>query len=473
MIHITRRNRRGRGANAVAFLSFRAWLQHLRNTDRLLDVEVEVSLRYEVAAIAKRVDGQKAVLFHRTDGAPVPVASGLVSHRRWIAEALGCGQGDLVHKFREACEQPVPVVRVMETEAPVYHQVQVDEIDLLKTLPIPTHHEHDAGPYITAGLVIVRDPSTRKQNVAIHRLQVTGPNRMGVLLLPRHTLHLFRQAEAAGRPLECAVVIGVDPATLLASQASTPFGVDELEIASALRGEPLPVVRCRTVDVDVPAEAEIVIEGRILPDVREPEGPFGEFPRYYGPRSDKHVIEVTGVLMRENPVYHTIVPAGYEHLLLGGIPREASLFETVRQLVPTVRAVHMTPGGSCRYHAVISIRKTEEGQGKNAILAALANSFDIKHVVVVDEDVDIYNPEEVEWAIATRFQADRDLVLVSNSQGSKLDPSTDDGVGSKMGLDCTVPLNADSFRFRRIAIPGFAEMDWSRYGLKNSFEEGE
>ncbi|MDI9258720.1 UbiD family decarboxylase [Alicyclobacillus sendaiensis] len=457
----------------MAFSSFRAWLEHLRNTGRLVDVEVEVNLRYEVAAIAKRLDGRKAVLFHRPSGVNVPVASGVVSHRRWIAEALGCTLHDLVHRFRAACDQPMPVVRVREANAPVYHQVQTENIDLLKTLPIPIHHEHDAGPYITAGLVIVRDPCTRKQNVAIHRLQVTGPNRMGVLLLPRHTLHLFRQAESAGRPLECAVAIGVDPATLLASQASTPFGVDELEIASALRGEPLPVVRCRTVDVDVPADAEIVIEGHILPHVREPEGPFGEFPRYYGPRSDKHVIEVTAVLMRRNPIYHTIVPAGYEHLLLGGIPREASLFESVRQLVPTVRAVYMTPGGSCRYHAVISIRKTEEGQGKNAILGALANSFDIKHVVVVDEDVDIYNPEEVEWAIATRFQADRDLVIVSNSQGSKLDPSTDDGVGSKVGLDCTVPLNADSFRFQRIEIPGFAEMDWSRYGLEHSFEEKE
>ncbi|WP_041694988.1 UbiD family decarboxylase [Alicyclobacillus acidocaldarius] len=454
----------------MAFLSFRAWLEHLRETDRLVDVEVEVSLRYEVAAIAKRLDGRKAVMFHRPAGSSVPVASGLVSQRRWIAEALGCAPDDLVHRFREACEQPMPVAHVSEGDAPVYQRVQTEGIDLLKTLPIPTHHEHDAGPYVTAGLVIVRDPATRKQNVAIHRLQVTGPDRMGVLLLPRHTLHLFRQAEAAGRPLECAVAIGVDPATLIASQASTPFGVDELEIASALRRQPLPVVRCRTVDVDVPAEAEIVIEGRILPHVREPEGPFGEFPRYYGPRSDKHVIEVTAVSMRDDPVYHTIVPAGYEHLLLGGIPREASLFETVRQLVPTVRAVHMTPGGSCRYHAVIAIRKTEEGQGKNAILAAFANSFDIKHVVVVDEDVDIYNPEEVEWAIATRFQADRDLVLVEQTQGSKLDPSTDDGLGSKMGLDCTVPLNADPFRFRRITIPGFGEMDWSRYGLTDSFE---
>ncbi|SIS94084.1 UbiD family decarboxylase [Alicyclobacillus vulcanalis] len=449
----------------MAFLSFRAWLEHLRATDRLVEIEAEVSLRYEVAAIAKRLDGRKAVLFHRPEGASIPVTSGLVSHRRWIAEALGCTSNDLIHRFREACERPVPVERVLPDEAPVYARVQTEQIDLMKTLPIPTHHEHDAGPYVTAGLLIVRDPTTRKQNVAIHRLQVTGPDRMGVLLLPRHTLHLFRQAESSGQPLECAVVIGVDPATLLASQASTPFGVDELEIAGALRREPLPVVRCQTVDVDVPADAEIVIEGQILPHVREPEGPFGEFPRYYGPRSDKHVIQVTALLMRENPVYHTIVPAGYEHLLLGGIPREASLFETVRHLVPTVRAVHMTPGGSCRYHAVIAIRKTEEGQGKNAILAAFANSFDIKHVVVVDDDVDIYNPEEVEWAIATRFQAEHDLIVVRHSQGSKLDPSTDDGLGSKMGLDCTIPLDAEPFRFKRISIPGMQTLDWHRYGL--------
>jgi 2,5-furandicarboxylate decarboxylase 1 len=258
-------------------------------------------------------------------------------------------------------------------------------------------------------------------------------------------------------------VIGIDPVTMLASQASTVFGVDELEIASALREEPLPLVRCETVDIDVPAHAEIVIEAKILPHEREPEGPFGEFPKYYGQRSDKEVVQVSAITHRNDPIFHTIIPAGYEHLLLGGIPREASLFETVRQTVPTVRAVHMTPGGTCRYHAVISIKKDAGGQGKNAVFAALANSFDIKHVFVVDEEVDIFEPEEVEWALATRFQAEHDLIVVHGAEGSKLDPSADNGVSSKMGFDCTVPLDSEPFDYLRVRIPGYDEINLEDY----------
>ncbi|MGE7609982.1 UbiD family decarboxylase domain-containing protein [Peribacillus frigoritolerans] len=219
----------------------------------------------------------------------------------------------------------------------------------------------------------------------------------------------------------------------------------------------MKVVRCETVDIDNPAYAEIVSEGKILPHVREPEGPFGGFPKYYGPRSDKEVIEITAVTHRNNQIFYTIVLAGYEHLLLGGIPHEASLLQSIRQTVPSVKAVHMIPGGTCRYHAIVSINKRNEGEAKNAIIAALANSFDIKYVVVTDEEIDIFDMEEVEWAIATRFQADRDLVVVHEAQNSKLDPSTRNGVGSKMGFDCTISLDSEEMQYLRVQIPGYNE----------------
>lgn len=423
----------------------------------------EVSLDFELVAVAKHLDGEKAAYFTSVEGHEIPVVSGVASTRRMFAEACETTDEELTRKFNAAVENPRPCRPVEASEATVKQNVVLEGIDLTSMLPIPVHHEEDSGNYITAGLFIVRDPETRKQNVSIHRLQVSGRNRLGVLILARHTHHIHQMVEGRGEPLECAIVVGIDPVTLLASQASTPFGVEELEISSALREEPLPIVRCETVDIDVPAHAEIVLEGKILPHVREPEGPFGEFPKYYGPRSDKEVIEVTAVTHRDDPIFHTIVPAGYEHLLLGGIPREASLFETVRQAVPTVRAVHMSPGGTCRYHAVVSIEKTTEGQGKNAIFAALANSFDIKHVFVVDAGVDIYDPEEVEWALATRFQAERDLVVVHGAEGSKLDPSSDAGVSSKMGFDCTVPLDAEPSGYLRIRIPGYEKIDVDEY----------
>lgn len=443
--------------------SLREWLEYLTATNRLVTITKPVQIEYELAAVAKHLDGRKAVQFNNVKGYSTSVVSGVASDRRWFAEACGVDDYELIHKFTQASVKPRPC-RIIEREsAPVKQNVIYQDINLSKSFPIPVHHERDSGQYITAGLVIVRDPITRKQNVSIHRLQVSGKDKLGVLLLPRHTYHLYKQAEENGNALECAIVIGADPLTMLASQASTPFGVDELEISSAMHQNPLSIVRCETVDINVPSTAEIVLEGRILPNVREPEGPFGEFPKYYGPRRDREVIQVTAMTYRNNPIFHTIIPAGYEHLLLGGIPREASLYETIRQTVPTVKAVHMTPGGTCRYHAVVSIKKTQEGQGKNAIFAAFANSFDIKHVVVVDEDVDIFNAEEVEWAIATRFQADKDLVLVHGTQGSKLDPSTENGIGSKMGLDCTVPLGSEPSRYLRINIPGYESMNLEEY----------
>ena len=334
-----------------------------------------------------------------------------------------------------------------------------EKIDLAKLLPIPTHNEHDGGPYIAAGIMVVRNPKTGKQNVSIHRCQVTGPNRLGVLVLPRHTYTFHRMAEEAGQPLDAAIVIGVDPLTLLASQAIVPIDHDELEIAGALQGRPLPVVKCLTSDIRVPAEAEIVIEGRFLPGVREPEGPFGEFPQTYGSRSNREVMEVVAVTHRKDAIFHTMVGGGLEHLLLGAIPKEATLLTHLRRNFPNVLDVHLSPGGTMRFHLYVKIKKTQEGQGKNVIMGAFAGSFDLKHVVVVDDDIDIHNPAEVELAIATRFQADRDLLIVPESQGSKLDPSNRDGVGAKMGLDATKPLAATEMHFKRIRVPGEETID--------------
>ena len=304
-----------------------------------------------------------------------------------------------------------------------------------------------------------RDPETGAQNVAILRCQISGPDRIGLLVLPRHTDNFFRKAEGAGRGLEVALVVGVDPACLLASQAIVPLGRDELEIAGALTGAPLDVVKCLTNDVRVPAEAEIVIEGRILPEIREPEGPFGEFPQYYGERANRHVMQVDAVTHRENPIFHMIVGGGLEHLLLGAIPREATILNTLQRSFPGVQDVHLALGGVGRYHLYIKLRSTQEGEAKNVLLGAFAAHYDIKHAVVVDADVDIHDPREVEWAVATRFQADRDLVVISHSQGSKLDPSARNGVGAKMGLDATIPIDAPEMKFKRIRVPGEAEVD--------------
>lgn len=435
--------------------TLRDWLDRLAATDRLAVARRGIALEFQLAAIANRLDGRKASLFPNPSGHPGSVVSGLTSDRDWMAEAMGAAPSDLLSRFQQAAANPIPSQEV--DDAPVQEVVHT-EVDLASILPLPTHNELDSGAYITAGLLISRNPRNGIQNVSIHRLQLNGPNRLGVLLLPRHTMAYLQMAEEADADLEVAVVVGVDPVTLLASQAIAPLDTDELEIAGALHGAPLPVVRCRTNSVRVPAEAEIVIEGRILREAREEEGPFGEFPQYYGERAPRHVIQVDAVTHRRNPIFHTIVGGGLEHLLLGGIPREATLLTHLQRSFPSVRDVHLSKGGVCRYHLVVQMEKRSEGEAKNVILGAFGGHYDIKRVVVVDMDVNIHDPREVEWAIATRFQADRDLIVVADSQCSKLDPSTRDGIGAKMGLDATIPLDAPPMRFKRIAVPGEREV---------------
>jgi len=444
------------GDNARPIATLREWLDYLAARDRLMIAKPGVDLRFELAAISKRLDGEKAVLFPRPGDHAVPVASNLVSDRGWLAEAMGVPPSRLLQNFQKASGEPLPWHEVKSAPA---QEVVHRDVDLARILPLPTHNEHDSGPYVTAGLVITRNPETGIQNVAILRCQVSGPNRLGVCVLQRHTHFYYQMAEKAGQPLSVAIVIGVDPLTLLASQAIVPLDSDELEIAGALHGKPMDVVKCKTSDIRVPAEAEIVIEGRFLPEVREPEGPFGEFPQYYGDRDNRHVVEVDAVTHRNNPIYHTITGGGLEHLMLGGIPREATLLTHLQRTFPNVLDVHLSKGGMCRFHLYVQIKKRFEGEAKNIMMGAFAGHYDVKHVVVVDEDVNIHNPAEVEWAIATRSRADRDVLIVADAQGSRLDPTTAHGVGAKMGIDATTPLDAPPMRFKRIHIPGEETVD--------------
>ena len=263
------RPQRGDGVETTAAIgtSLRGWLKRLGNSGRLVAMREGVDLRFELAALAKRLDGRQATLFPAPSGHAIPVVSGLVSSRAWMAEAMGVGEAELLEHFQRAASQPIPWREV--TDAPAQAVVH-DQVDLERLLPIPIHNEHDNGAYVTAGLLISRDSVTGAQNVSINRCQISGPDHMGVLILPRDTYSFQRQAEAAGRALEVAVVVGVDPLTLLASQAIAPLGQDELEIAGALHGSPLEVVKCITNEVRVPAG----------------ESPHGDFPAIE-PRRDR------------------------------------------------------------------------------------------------------------------------------------------------------------------------------------------
>jgi 2,5-furandicarboxylate decarboxylase 1 len=451
------------GHNVVKDL--RGWLTQLESSGRLAVAKEGVSLIDELAAISKRLEYERAVVFPRPGGHAMPVVANIFADRAWVAESIGASTDQLLNRFQDAARHPL---RWTEVDSAPAQEVVHRDIDLLKLLPIPKHNELDSGPYITAGLLISRNPCTGVQNVAIHRCQISGPDRIGILLLPRHTKHYFQMAEEAGDALEVALVIGVHPVCLLASQAIAALDEDEMEIAGALLGHPIEMVKCKTNSVRVPAHAEIVIEGRILPKVREPEGPFGEFPQYYGARANSEVLQVDLITHRKDAIFHTIVGGGAEHLVLGEVPREATLLAHLQRSFPSVVDLRLTRGGTCRYHLVVKIDKKSNGEPKNIIMGAFGGHYDVKQVVVVDLDVNIDDPHEIEWAIATRFQADRDLLVVSGAQGSKLDPSSDRGISAKMGIDATKPVEAEPMVFKRIHVKGLEDVDLEKSLQKDS-----
>ncbi|MCX7160719.1 MAG: UbiD family decarboxylase, partial [Proteobacteria bacterium] len=310
--------------------SLRGWLKHLASTDRLAVAREGVSLEYELAGIAKKLDGKQAVLFPKPAGHSVPVVSGYVASRSWISEAMGTRRSSDLRSSDLIAGEDAPI-----------RQVTVEQPDLLKLFPIPRHNEHDSAQYITAGVIIARNPKTGAQNVSIQRIQVKDGRRLQALILPRHLNAFATMAEEMGQDLPIAIVIGADPLTLLASQAVVPIDQDELEIAGSLHGAPLEVVKCSGSEIRVPAHAEIVIEARVLANVRELEGPFGEFPRTYSPAGQHHVIAVDRVTHRKNPIFHTIIPAELEHLMLGAIPREATILGLLQRSFPNVLDAHL------------------------------------------------------------------------------------------------------------------------------------
>lgn len=435
----------------------RQWIAHLDKTGRLSKTKAGVPLDFTLAAISKKLDGRQATLFSKPDGHETSVISGIVSRREWIAEAIGVKGDQLLKRFRDAVNNPIPWQEIKN--APAQDVQYMENIDLNHLLPIPVHNEHDNGKYITAGLVIARNPQTGDQNVSINRLQISGKDRLGVLILPRDLHKFFDMAEKTGTDLSIAIAIGVDPITLLASQAIVPTNTDELMVAGGLMKQPLKVVKCLTNDVRVPADSEVIIEGRLLANLREMEGPFGEFPQYYGPAGERQVIQIDAVSTQQNPIYHTIVPAAMEHLLLGAIPREASLLAILQRQFSNVKDVHLSRGGVCRYHLFVQVTKTVEGEPKNIIMGAFAGHPDLKQVIVVDDDVNVHDATAVEWAVATRFQASKDLVVIPMAQGSRLDPSGDNGLVDKMGLDATKPLKSKPLQFTVVNVPGEDDPD--------------
>ncbi len=423
----------------VMIHDLRSYLAVLESAGRLTRIWRPCALKYElanVAATAARRLGN-AVLFEQPAGSSWPVFAGAVSTPALAALALECPIGEVAAHMGAALEPARGIAPVRAAEAAWQAHVLTGEAVALHALPIPTHGLHDGGPFITGGVTVARDPVSGRGNLSYNRMQVLDARTLGFNVNEwRHVMQFYKVREAQDEPLEIAVAIGLDPAIMIA--AGCRYDDDELHIAGALRGAGVPVCRGVTVDVDIPAEAEIVIEGYLAPHERRAEGPLAEFHGYYGELWQSPVFHVTAICHREAPIYQTIVPGEAEHIYIGNVlPREPLLLRFVRHVSQNVTGLHIPPYGN-GFAAVVQLAKSNPGEPKNAALAAMTAHVNIKKVIVVDPDVDIHDPADVLWALTNRVDWSRDVFTIPGAQGHEMDPTADArGVHTKIGIDAT------------------------------------
>ena len=431
--------------------SLRGFLQMVETDypDELLRIPQPVDPRFDMTAIVfelERTGKSPVVIFERPNGSAMPVVTNVAGNRKLLAACLGVETENLPTAFRERCQKYIPCELVKDA---AWHDVVIegDALDLTK-LPIPLQFTVDGGPYITAGQISARDPVTGVDTTGFHRLMLKGKNRLGLSLHSRRRMYEFqRRAEERGESLPAAITIGTHPLHYMGSMVyAYPPHVRKMEIIGGLFGEPYRVARCGVGEVEVPAGAEIVIEGEILAGTREPEGPFGEFTGYASYRSTQHVFVAHRVRMRRDAMFHSVTSGmSKDHILVSCVTREGEILNALRRNLPNVRAVHV-PHTSCgAFTAYISMKKIADGEPQTAIMATLGTEFYTKHVIVVDDDVDIFDTNDVMWAVATRVRPDKDIFFIPGAKAAILDPTSDPDnfTVTKMGIDATRPAGRD------------------------------
>jgi len=433
-------------------MTFRSHLEKLEETGSLLRVNEPVSKTYTIAGVLKALE-PKTVLFEEVKESPFRVAGNLLCSKQAFADYFGISPAEIIPKLSAAIADPTRPEQI--DSAPCQEVVNLNP--KLDELPILRHCEGDGGNYMSAGVFIAKHPLWG-QNLDYHRGMQVSQTEMAVRVVKGRHFDQFLEDLGA---VDVAVCLGTPPNVLTAAAISVERGVNELWIANSL--EPLKVVKAKTVDVLVPAEAEIVLEGTVYADRRHAEGPFVDLTETYDVIRQEPVFEVKAITHRKDAIWQALLPGALEHKLLMGMPREPTIFNKVSQVVKCLD-VHINPGGCSWLHAIVQIEKRSEDDGKKAIEAAFAGHSSCKHVFVVDGDIDIYDPLQVEWALATRFQGDRDLVVKGKERGSSLDPSADPGthLTMKMGLDCTKPLQTEGKNYNRAMFP---EVDLDKLGV--------
>lgn len=430
-------------------MDLRSFLQKIRDSGELLEIRRAVDPVRELGAVLNACErAGKAAYFHNVNGHQVPVVGALLSSPSRIALALDCSESEVRARMAAATEKPIAPKSV--SSAPC-QEVVIDKPDLAKW-PIPTHSPLDAGPFITAGVVIARDPESGRHNLSYNRMQIYSADRAGISMnIWRHIKAFFDKIEPKGQNLPFCVALGPDPVVMMA--AAFRYAGDEYEVAGSLRQAPIPVVRALTCDVMVPATSEIILEGEVLAGERQMEGPMAEFTGHYSGADPKHVARITKITHRKQPIFQTMNGGGYEHVSVGNmITREPLLERFVKHISPRVKAVHLPPysGG---FTAIIALENPQPGEAKNVALAAMAAHVNFKTVIVVDADVDIFDPADVMWALSTRARWDTGFAAIAGAHTNELDPSSGEhGIVAKVVIDATLPAEKRK-RYVKVAYP--------------------
>jgi 2,5-furandicarboxylate decarboxylase 1 len=441
-------------------MSLRNFLQQLDDQGKLIHVTEPISKRYEIPGVLKKLE-PRPVLFENVRESKFRVVGNLLCGKGPFADYFGIEPHHIIATFAQAIDHHHPPSRFEldpQGNAVAPCQEVVNLHPDLDELPILFHCEGDGGNYISSGVFLARHPA-HGQNADFHRAMQFSKTEMAIRVVKNRHFDAYLQEQKA---LDVTVCVGLSPSILAAAATSVALGMDELEIANAL--EPFSVVPAKTVDILVPADAEFVLEGTVYFDQRHSEGPFVDLTETQDIVRNEPVFVVKAITHRNDAIWHALLPGALEHKLLMGMPREPTIFQSVNRVVKCLD-VHVNPGGCSWLHAIIQIEKHDEDDGKKAIQAAFAGHRSCKHVFVVDKDIDIYNPLEVEWAMATRFQGDEDLMIISRAPGSSLDPSSEPETHNtcRVGFDLTRPLDPKGKQFGKAQFP---QVDLRKWGIE-------
>jgi 2,5-furandicarboxylate decarboxylase 1 len=458
----TKRGTHNPKANSIK-KDLRSFLEILESENDLFRVNKNVKSKFELAAVVSKLEGKHAILFEKVnESEQISVASNIVGTRKRFSLAIGAKEQNMIHaRVTQAIPKALKPGIMPSSDAPFYENSSKD----LYKLPVVTHFEKDAGPYVTASIVFVKDQERENQNSSIHRLLRLDDKHMAIRMVEGRHLHkCYSFAKDHGEDLKVAIAIGVHPAVGIAAAYQATYGIDEMLIANSLLDGELTLSKSNYSQLYVPSHSEIILEGRILKDRNEEEW-MVEMLRTYDFRRKQPIFELDRIRFRNQAILHDILPGFAEHRLLMGLPVETKMFDAIKNVVPTTKAVCLTNGGSNWLDAVIQIHKRLEGEPKNALIAAFASHPSLKIATVVDEDIEPTDPVAVEYAISTRCQADKGFMIVTNVKGSSLDPSSDQQnlLTTKVGIDATSTLLKPKERFEIAKIPGEEKIQLSDY----------